>query len=419
LIRRNETGSLAPRFLFGVCALFLALSASAESGDRLERVVLLSRHNVRAPMASAEELGRYTAGPWPAFAVPRGHLTANGRILEGLLGGYYRQLYAPLLPSGHCGALYVWANDLERTIETGRALAQALQPECRAEIHTIGEGRTDPLFDPIGAGIAHPDYDLALAAVAGRVGNDPAAWSRVHHGDLQALQDLLGGAAKLADTPSVLRRGGESDLVHVEGPFTRASTLSESLLMAYADGLPLDETTGGRLTEQRLSDVQAVHALDLDMQLRAPYVGKVTASYLAGRLLATLQGKPEGLGESKSAVTAIIGHDGTIVELGSLLDLHWLLPGYQPDQVPPGGAMRFELWRRGADGREVIRLSFTAQSLSQLRNREPLTADRPPLSVPVFIPGCSEAGAAYDCPLEVLVASLRDESRTRSPDSGL
>lgn len=414
MIRQHGTGSFAPRFLFRVCALFLALpflSASADSGDKLERVVLLSRHNVRAPMSSAEDLGRYTAGPWPAFAVPRGHLTANGHILEGLLGSYYRQIYGGLLPAGRCGALYVWANDLERTIETGRALAETLEPGCAVDIHTIGAGKTDPLFDAVGAGVAHPDYDLALAAVAGRVGDDPAAWAKVHRADLQALQDLLGGDAKLADTPSAISRGRDSDLVHVEGPFTRASTLSESLLMAYADGLPVDGVTGGRLTEERLRDAQAAHALDLDMQLRAPYVGKVTASYLANRLLTALQGRPDGIGGGASPVVALIGHDGTIVELGSLLDLHWLLPGYQPGQVPPGGAMRFELWRRAADGREVIRLSFTAQSLSQLRNRQKLSAAQPPLSVPVFIPGCSEAGPSYDCPLDVFAARVGEATR--------
>jgi 4-phytase/acid phosphatase len=332
--------------------------------------------------------------------VPRGHLTANGHILEGLLGAYYRRLYGGLLPAGQCGALYVWANNLERTIETGRALAEGLQPDCPPDIHTVGNDKSDPLFDPIAAGVAHPDYDLALAAVAGRVGNDPAAWARTHRADLQALQDLLGGSAKLADTPSVLARGQGSDLAHVENPFTRASSLSESLLMAYADGLPLDAVTGGRLTEERLRDAQAAHALDLDMQLRAPYVGKVTASHLAFRLLATIEGGPAGIGGGNSAVTAIVGHDGTIVELGSLLDLHWLLAGYQPDQVPPGGALRFELWRRGADGREVVRLSLTAQSLSQLRERQPLSLEKPPLTAPVFIPGCSEAGPSYDCPLD-------------------
>jgi 4-phytase/acid phosphatase len=81
------------------------------------------------------------------------------------------------------------------------------------------------------------------------------------------------------------------------------------------------------------------------------------------------------------------------------------LPGYQPDQVPPGAALRFELWKRG-DGREVVRLSFTGQSLSQLRNREPLSIAHPPMTVPVFIPGCSAAGQGYDCPLDLLQARV-------------
>jgi 4-phytase/acid phosphatase len=262
--------------------------------------------------------------------------------------------------------------------------------------------------------VSTPDYDLALASVAGRIGNDPAAWARVHTPDLAALQDLLGKGEPLADIPSVLSRGQGNTLVAVDGPFGRASMLSESLLMAYADGLPLDTLAGGRLTEQRLLDVQGPHALDLDMQLRAPYIGKVTESYLAQRLLRTLQGRPDAIGAGKSAVVAVIGHDGTLEELGGLLDLHWLLSGYQQDQVPPGGALRFEVWRRGSDGREVIRLSFTGQTLAQLRNREPLSVERPPLTAPVFIPGCSEAGPAYDCPLDLFSKRVTEAVGSKS-----
>jgi len=395
------------RAVFLALILLLPALCAAAPGDRLERVVILSRHGVRAPMASPAELGRYSAEPWPAFAVPPGHLTETGKVDEGLLGAYYRQLYATLLPSGDCAALYVWANAVERTIETGRALAAALQPGCSAMIHRVDEGKADPLFDAVAAGTATPDYDLALAAVAGRIGNDPAAWARVHRPDLAALQDLLGkGREALADVPPLLNRGQGTLLVSIDGPFVRASTLSESLLMAYADGAPLDALAGGRLTERRLLDVQGPHALDLDMQLRAPYIGQVTESHLAKRLLATLQGRPDGVGEGRSAVVALIGHDGTLEELGGLLDLHWLLSGYQPDQVPPGGALRFEVWRRNSDGRDVIRLSFTGQSLSQLRDREKLSPERPPLTAPVFIPGCSEAGAAYDCPLDLFAVRV-------------
>ena len=391
--RSTETGSLAPRFLLASLLLFCAPAF----GDELERVVLLSRHNVRAPNASAADLARYTGEAWPEFSAPRGQLTANGRILEGLLGSYYHGLYAALLPAGLCDSLYVHANTLERTKETARALAETLQPGCPPEVHTVGDDKVDPLFDAVGAGVAHPDYDLALAAVAGRVGNDPAAWAKAHHGDLQALQDLIGTKGEpLAAVPSVLGRGEGGTLVRVEGPFVRASIISESLLMIYADGLSLKN-----VSEQRLIDAQAAHILDLDMQLRAPYIGKVTASYLARHLAATLQ----GTSAIKSPVVAIVGHDGTLLQLASLLDLHWLLPGYQPDQVPPGGALRFELWKR-RDGREVVRLSFTAQSLAQLRGRQPLSQDYPPLAAPVFIPGCSDSSPTYDCPLDLFQARV-------------
>lgn len=397
MIRHAETGGFAPRFLF---AALLFLCAPAW-GDELERVVLLSRHNVRAPNASAADLARFTGTDWPSFSAPRGQLTPNGHILEGLLGSYYHGVYAALLPAGECAALYVHANVLERTKETGRALAETLQPSCPVEIHTVGDAKADPLFDAVGAGVSHPDYDLALAAVAGRIGNDPEAWARVHRADLQALQDLIGTKGEpLAAVPPLLGRGEGSDLVKLEGPFVRASTISESLLMAYADGLAL-----ANVTEQRLIDAQAAHMLDLDLQLRASYIGKVTASYLARQLVATLSGSREGIDGGKSRVVALIGHDGTVLELASLLDLHWLLPGYQPEQVPPGGALRFELWKRG-DGRHVVRLSFTAQSLAQLRGKLPLTAENPPLTVPVFIPGCSEAGPAYDCPLDLFQARI-------------
>jgi len=389
-----------------VLALVLALaSLGAAADDQLERVVILSRHGIRAPMSSPAELGRYSAEPWPQWSAPSGHLTESGRIDEEFLGAYYHGVYAALLPEGVCGSVYLWANVTQRTIATAQALGHGLQSECPIAVHTVGEGRDDPLFDPVAAGIVVPDYDLALAAVAGRVGNDAAAWARVYRADLMALQTLLLGPGKgeaLVDAPVALARGQGATLVRVEGPFSRASSLSESLLMLYADGVPLDQLAGGRLTEDRLFESQAAHALDLDMQLRAPYIARITASHLANRLLATLAGGPGRLGDAKSRIVAMVGHDGNIEELAGLLDLRWLLPGYQPDQVPPGGALRFELWRRARDGREVVRLSFTGQSLAQLRNREKLSAERPPLTVPVFIPGCSEAEPAYDCSLDRL-----------------
>jgi 4-phytase/acid phosphatase len=48
-----------------------------------------------------------------------------------------------------------------------------------------------------------------------------------------------------------------------------------------------------------------------------------------------------------------------------------------------------------------------AQTMDQLRNRTPLTLAAPPARAPVFIPGCSERNATFDCPLADFVTLSR------------
>lgn len=90
--------------------------------------------------------------------------------------------------------------------------------------------------------------------------------------------------------------------------------------------------------------------------------------------------------------------------------MEWTLPGYQPNQIQPGGALVFERWRRD-DGVRVVRVRFTGQSLSQLRNMTALDAKTPPLSAPVFVQGCGTATPAFDCRLEDFETVVRGATR--------
>ena len=62
-------------------------------GWQMERAVLLSRHGVRSPIKSNEELDRHVATPWPIWPVPPGFLSPRGAELMRLMGRYYRVLY--------------------------------------------------------------------------------------------------------------------------------------------------------------------------------------------------------------------------------------------------------------------------------------------------------------------------------------
>ncbi|MDR6626812.1 histidine-type phosphatase [Caulobacter segnis] len=409
-----------------IAAVAIALaSATAASADTLEKVVILSRHGVRAAMSSPERLEEASARPWPRFEVPAGHLTERGGTLVARMGDYYRQYYVAqgLLKPGDCSAVYAWANVTQRTIATGRAYADALAPGCAITVNTVGEGNNDPMFEPAKAGFVKVDHALARAAVAGRVGGDLTAWSASHRQEAEQLDALLMQCGKGPCPPSPGKRrvldarpgfvDGE-DLAGVSGPEAFASGVTESLLMAWADGRDFAGLGWKGLDEEALTRSFFLHQAEFDLRLRTPYVARVLAGHLADRVLATVESgvKPNAasIGPADAKLVVISGHDGTLASLGGLLRMEWALPGYQPNQIQPGGALVFERWKRD-DGARVVRVRFTGQSLSQLRSMTTLDAKTPPLSAPVFIQGCGTATPAFDCRLEDFEAVVRRATR--------
>jgi len=397
-------------------AALAVLSAAPAAADTLEKVVVVTRHGVRAAMSSPERLETATARPWPRFSVPAGHLTANGAELSTLFGGYYRDLYVKqgLLAGADCGQVYYWANVTQRTIATARALGQGLSPGCAVPVHTVGEGKVDPMFEPVAAGVIKPDIARARAAVAGRVGGDLAAWSAGHRDAIESLDELL-MQCDAAPCPAVSGKrrsfdarpgfSAEADAtVGIDGPEAFASGVTESLLMAWADGQDFASLGWKGLDEASLLRVFPLHQAEFDLRLRTPEVARIGASHLADRVLATLSDGQGSVGGKDAKMVMIVGHDGTLAMLGGLLGLDWAAPGYQPGQIAPGGALVFERWKRD-DGVRVIRARYTVQTLSQLREKKPLTLAAPPASSPIFVPRCSEA--SLDCPLDQFGAVVK------------
>ena len=70
------------------------------------------------------------------------------------------------------------------------------------------------------------------------------------------------------------------------------------------------------------------------------------------------------------------------------------LPGYQPDDTPPGGALIFSLWR-DPKGQDFVRLRYSAQTVDQMRNADPLTLAAPPASQELSIPGCENKSCLW------------------------
>jgi hypothetical protein len=127
-----------------LCSAALACVATAEkargaadqpqSGE-LKFVIIVSRHGVRSPTGTAEQLNQYSAQPWPNWDVPPGHLTTQGARLMSLFGAYYRSYFAQqglFRATGCADAAHVsfYSDSDQRTVETGKSLAAGMFPGC-------------------------------------------------------------------------------------------------------------------------------------------------------------------------------------------------------------------------------------------------------------------------------------------------
>ena len=100
----------------------------------------------------------------------------------------------------------------------------------------------------------------------------------------------------------------------------------------------------------------------------------------------------------------LVGHDTNIASVSRLLNIGWQIPGFQPNEASPGGALAFELLREARTGRRYVRLAYYAQTLDQMRKSTVLDFERPPGMVAVDLPACASDAHEKACPLERFVA---------------
>jgi 4-phytase/acid phosphatase len=91
-----------------------------------------------------------------------------------------------------------------------------------------------------------------------------------------------------------------------------------------------------------------------------------------------------------------------------MLGLSGHLPGYQPDDTPPGGALIFSLWQRPDTRQYFVRAQYLAQTLEQMRNATPLTIAEPPAKEDVVVTGCESTTARVGCSWKTFDKSVSD-----------
>lgn len=64
----------------------------SDGSYHLEQVVVLSRHNIRAPLSnSGSAVGQLTPYAWTEWTAPDSELTLKGGVAETIMGQYFRK----------------------------------------------------------------------------------------------------------------------------------------------------------------------------------------------------------------------------------------------------------------------------------------------------------------------------------------
>jgi 4-phytase/acid phosphatase len=273
-------------FSLSAVGLILALAlpaglAVAQPGSQpvddtqLKQVIIFGRHGVRTPVLPNASLNVFSAVPFPDFAVSGlAVLTPNGGKNETLLGGYFRlRLTQEGLLTGKDPAdaafVYLRANGTPLILGTAQAFAAGMLPAASININSYTAPANDPLFNPLNAGVATLDYRQAVAAVNGRLGDNPLSLAFAYAPELALARSLLFNYP-VSQTPVPATPAGKIDATAIPvsvaagtpalpvdlGGLTAVSYAIDPFVMEYADGLPDSQVGWGQLTAEFVNDFE-------------------------------------------------------------------------------------------------------------------------------------------------------------------
>jgi 4-phytase/acid phosphatase len=428
-------------------ARFVALAAlygrfvAAQPADttQLKQVIIFGRHAARTPITATSAENVFSALSFPTFSVSgQAVITPNGQTNETLLGGYFRLwLTQEKLLTGNDASdanfVYVRAINTPLVVDTAQAFAAGLLPAASVVVNTTATA--DPLFDPIDAGVALLNTTMAIAAVNGRLGGHPQSLATTYAAELALTRSVLlnypAGTSPAPATPAgktdvtaipITMTAGNSTMPVNPGGLLYLYTAIDPFMMEYVDGMAVSDVGWGQLNAAGISQIFRVYDELINLEFRTPYLASVQSSNLASHIVRSMvQAATDNtitgtVGTPSDKIVVLVASNTNVSGLAGLYNLDWLVNGYQPDVSALGGALVFELRQSQRTGEFIVRVSYVAQTMDQLRNRTPLTLAAPPGNVPVFIPGCSIQNAAFDCPLGVFVRLAQQQINPRYAD---
>ena len=380
--------------------LLLPAALAEDAGDALtlERVVVLSRHNIRSPLSGGGSLlDEITPHEWFEWTSNPSELSLRGAMLETTMGQYFRLRLedAGLFPENYRpdeGAVRFYANALQRTQATARYFSAGLLPVAVVPIEMHAEYNTvDPTFVPLLTFMTDAyaeDIRAQIAQLGGVAGMDG-----IRAGLMDALE-LLVDVADVEDSETY-REGKYGDLLAddseitlevgkepgMTGAIKTANALVDALTLQYYEVSDAKQAAFGH--DLTLADWQLLHSIG-DKYSQMLFEQPLVSVNVAHPLLQEIRGELSAEGRQ---FCFLCGHDSSIASVLAALGVEeYLLPDAVEQRTPIGVKLVFSRWL-DADGAAFYRVSLVYQSVDQLRAITPLDLENPPMIFPLRFEG--------------------------------
>ncbi len=371
-------------------------AAEGEGNLQLKQVLVLSRHNIRAPLSGPDSiLAEITPHTWHAWSADTGELTLLGGGMETLMGQYFRQWLEgeQLIPKNYepkYGAVRFYANSVQRTIATAQYFSSGMLPIANVTVerhNALNEG--DPVFwfdsfEISDYGRRKMESEAEALGGAERIGRYAIEDTTLVEQVLDFRESEYAGKHGVASfleegTPVVLE-----NLSEVRGAVRPAMKAADALILqSYEESNNVRAAFGENLTEEQWSQIGRLKNLGLHTLLCLPSISKV----LAHPLLEVME--KELMTEGR-IFTFLCGHDSNLVTVLAALGTEpYVLPGTVEPDTPIGVKLVIEKWI-DSEGEEYADLKLVYQGTEQIRNREMLTLENPPVIVPLHLKGLDE-----------------------------
>ena len=380
------------------CFLYCCPATAEQSSYTLDRVVILSRHNIRSPLSgSGSLLGDITPHEWFEWTSGSGELSLRGAVSETMMGQYFRLWLEQegLIPENwrpEEGAVRFYANAKQRTLATAKYFSAGLLPVADVPVESHAEyDAMDPVFEPSLNFVTDEyvrDAVEQISSMGGEAGLDgilanlnDAVSLVMDVADIEqseAYQSGQYGDLRSGETTLALEEGKEPKMT---GPIKTATSVADALTFQYYEETDDKKAAFGHDLSE--ADWQLIHTVvDVygEMLFSAPLVSVNVAHPLLEEI------RSEMTAENRK-FSFLCGHDSNVCSVLAAMNAEeYLLPETVEQHTPIGVKLVFERWV--AEGGEAFwKVSMVYQSTAQLRALEQLTLENPPVKYPIRFEG--------------------------------